>query len=95
MLEEWVDELVPAMLSDEMHREIATEIGMSNFLKLSQLVGGGDFYVPRQESILRPLRNQKIQEEFNGCNTKELARKYGVSQRWVYQIVKRSAKKRT
>ena len=88
MLEEWVDELVPAMLSDEMHREIATEIGMSNFLKLSQLVGGGDF-------ILRPLRNQKIQEEFNGCNTKELARKYGVSQRWVYQIVKHSAKNHT
>ena len=94
MLEEWVDELVPAMLSDEMHREIATEIGMSNFLKLSQLVGGGDFYVPRQESILRPLRNQKIQEEFNGYNTKELARKYGVSKRWLYKIVKKSEKKK-
>ena len=91
VLEKWVDELVPAMLSDELHREIATEIGMHNFLKLSRLVGGGDFYVPRQESILRPLRNQKI----HGCNTKELARKYAVSQRWVYQIVKRSAKKRT
>lgn len=89
MHEEWIDELVPAMLSDELFREIATEIGMDNFLKLLRLVGGGDFYVPHLKSILRPLRDKKIQEEFNGGNTKELAQKYGVTQRWVRQIIKR------
>lgn len=86
----WVDELTPSMLADGLLRTIAEEIGIANLLKLSSLIGGTTFYMPRKEKILRPLRNMKIQEEYNGYNTAELARKYDVSQRWVQQIVVRT-----
>ncbi len=91
MTETWTDELTPSMLADGLCREIAEEIGTDNLLKLSVLVGGSTFYLPRKERILRPLRNIKIREEYNGYNTAELSRKYGVSQRWVQQIVSSDA----
>lgn len=85
----WTEELTPSMLPDGLCREIAEEIGTDNLLKLASLVGGSTFYLPQKEKILRPLRDQKIREEFNGYNTADLARKYEVSQRWVQQIIGR------
>ncbi len=32
---------------------------------------------------------EKIFNEFNGTNHRDLAKKYGVSMQWVYTIVKR------
>jgi len=87
-LEAWISELEPSMLPDGLYREIATEIGVDNFLKLSRLLGGATVYIPQQERVLRSLRNQKIREEYNGCNAMELSRKYRISKRWLYQIVK-------
>lgn len=88
MTKKWMEELTPAMLTDGLLRDIAEEIGIDNLLKLSVMLGGSSFYFPRIESILRPLRDRKILEEYNGYNTAELARKYGVSQRWVKEIIK-------
>lgn len=90
MMDPWTSELTPSMLTDGLLRAIAEEIGVDNLLKLSLLVGGTAFYMPRKERILRPLRDRKIREEYNGYNTAELSRKYGVSQRWVQQIVSRA-----
>lgn len=95
MLETWTSELTPSMLPDGLCRAIADEIGTDNLLKLALLVGGSTFYLPRKEKILRPLRNQKIREEYNGYNSAELARKYEVSQRWVQQIIGRDATEST
>lgn len=88
VLEKWTMELTPSMLSNELYRAIATEIGMRNFLKLSQMVGGDTIYIPQQGTILRPLRDQLIREEYDGLNAMELSRKYGISKRWVNQICK-------
>lgn len=87
MMDPWTSELTPSMLTDGLLRSIAEEIGTDNLLKLSLLVGGTTFYMPRREKILRPLRDLKIREEYNGYNAADLSRKYGVSQRWVQQIV--------
>lgn len=95
MIEEWTNELVPSMLPDGLSREIAMEIGMDNFLKLSQLVGGATVYIPQKESILRSLRNQKIQEEYDGYNVMALSKKYRVSKRWVYKIIEQGFKNHT
>lgn len=75
------------MLPDGICKKIAEEIGADNLLKLAVLVGGSTFYIPQAESILRPLRNQKIKEEYNGYNSAELAGRYGITQRQVQQIV--------
>lgn len=91
MLEPWTKELTSSMLPDGVCKSIAEEIGTDNLLKLAVLVGGSTFYMPQAESILRPLRNQKIKEEYNGYNSVELARKYGVTPRQVKQIVQQKA----
>lgn len=87
MLEPWTKELTSSMLPDGICKKIAEEIGADNLLKLAVLVGGSTFYIPQAESILRPLRNQKIKEEYNGYNSAELAGRYGITQRQVQQIV--------
>ena len=91
MLEPWTKELTSYMLPDGICKKIAEEIGADNLLKLAVLVGGSTFYIPQAESILRPLRNQKIKEEYNGYNSAELAGRYGITQRQVQQIVKQKA----
>lgn len=90
MMEPWASELTPSMLTDGLLRSIAEKIGTDNLLELSLLVGGQTFYMPQKESILRPLRDMKIREEYNGYNTADLARKYDVSHRRVQQIVKQA-----
>ena len=64
MAQKWTEELTPDMLPDGLCRVIAEEIGTDNLLKLSVLLGGSSFYLPRRERILRPLRDRKILEEF-------------------------------
>lgn len=91
MLEPWTKDLTSSMLPDGICKSIAEEIGADNLLKLAVLVGGSTFYMPQAESILRPLRDQKIKEEYNGYNDAELARKYGVTPRHVREIVREKA----
>ena len=83
----WKSELAPDMFGDTLYCTIAEEIGPANLLKLSRLVGGSSFYVPIEDRLLRPLRNKKIVEEYNGYNGKELAKKYGITPRMVYNII--------
>lgn len=71
---------------DGMYREIAETIGPENFVKLAELIGGATIYIPKPESLVRPVRDARIKEEFTGYNTIELARKYGVTERWVRQL---------
>ena len=61
------------MLPEGLYRMIAEAIGTDNFYKLA-------------ESVTRPVRDARIKEEFNGYNHPELARKYGVTERWVRRI---------
>lgn len=87
MSDDWIKELTPSMLPDGMHRQIAEKIGIENLLELSELVGGTTFYVQQKKKILRPLRDKKIREEYNGFNAAELSKKYDVSERWVRQLI--------
>jgi Mor family transcriptional regulator len=70
----------------ENYREIAKAIGVENFLKLAEVVGGSTLYIPKPESLVRPVRDVQIKEEFNGYNHLELAKRYGVTERWVRQL---------
>jgi len=83
----WTNELTPSMLPDGLCRAIAEEIGADNLLKLSDMIGGSNFYLPKKERILRPIRDKRIREEYTGYNSAELSRKYNISQRWVQEIV--------
>lgn len=74
------------MLPEGLYRMIAEAIGTDNFYKLAEAVGGTTVYIPKPESVTRPVRDARIKEEFNGYNHPELARKYGVTERWVRRI---------
>ncbi len=82
-MDKLVHELTPEMLQDGLWRQVAEEIGTLNLYKLARIVGGQTVYVPQPESLVRPVRDAHIKTEFNGYNHQELARKYGVTDRWV------------
>ena len=76
----------PDDLSDE-QREIADIIGIDNYLKLSAAMGGTMLYIAKAEEIAaRKRRDERIREEFDGTNTTELARKYGLTEVWIRKI---------
>lgn len=85
-----MDELLQYMkmelLPDGLYKQIAEEIGIENFYRLTKLVGGESIYIPKPESFVRPARDIRIKAEFNGYNHTELAKKYGVTKRWVRQL---------
>ena len=85
-MDKLIEGLTLDMLPEGLYRMIAEAIGTENFYKLAEVVGGTTVYIPKPESITRPVRDARIKEEFNGYNHPELAKKYGVTERWVRQI---------
>jgi Mor family transcriptional regulator len=80
------EELTLELIPEGLYRSIAEAIGVSNFLIITEMLGGSTTYLPQKESILRPIRDRRILEEYNGYNQTELAKKYGVSERWVRRL---------
>ncbi len=68
-------------------REIAEIVGLEAYRKLVANYGGMCVYIYKPETILRELRNAEICNEFNGCNYRELAKKYDLSEKTVREIV--------
>lgn len=70
----------------------AKQIGIEVAHKIAHAWGGEVIYIPRNLVLLLTERDRKIYSEFNGTNHRELAREYGVTMAWVYQIVKKMRK---
>ncbi|MCI8959001.1 MAG: hypothetical protein HFG62_07780 [Lachnospiraceae bacterium] len=85
-MDELVKDLTLDMLPEGIYRDIAEAIGIKNFYTLTEVVGGATIYLPKPESVIRPVRDARIREEFNGYNHPDLARKYRVTERWVRQL---------
>lgn len=83
----WIEEITIEDI-DEQYRNIARLIGIKNFIKLIKLLGGTSWYIPKVESVLSEARKRRIKKEYNGYNKRELALKYGVSERTVAYITK-------
>lgn len=79
-------ELTIEQIPEGLYKEIAEAIGVDNLVRLTELIGGSTIYLPKTESIVRPVRDAKIKEEFNGYNHGELAKKYDVTERWVRRL---------
>jgi len=74
------------MLPEGLYRDIAEAIGPENFVKLAEIIGGATVYIPKADSLVRPVRDARIKGEFNGYNHLDLAKRYNVTERWVRQI---------
>lgn len=85
-MNELAKDLKIEMFPEGMYKDIAEAIGPESFYRLAEVVGGATIYIPKPDSLTRPVRDARIKEEFNGYNHLELAKKYGVTERWVRQI---------
>ena len=84
---EWIGEVTPDMLPG-IYRRMAEEIGAIPTLKVADLVQGtSSHYFPKLDDLMAELRNRQIRAEFNGRNHRHLALKYGLTERWIYEIV--------
>lgn len=72
----------------EKYREIVELIGVRAFILMSEYAQGDEVYFPKLENVLAPARNRRIKREFNGFNTKELAARYNLTIKQVWNILK-------
>ena len=72
----------------ERYQEIVKIVGIANFVKLSNYARGDEIYFPKVESVVSPARNRRIKKEFNGSNDKELAEKYNLTLKQIWNILK-------
>jgi len=89
-MDEWISRILPELTIDDLpesYREVARLIGVENAVRLSEHLGGLVFYFPQLDGMLRKKRDARIKKEFNGANHKDLARKYGLTERWIREIV--------
>lgn len=62
-------------------------VGMDRFLKIIDTAGGEFLYFPKRSTLERALRRQAIAKEYDGSNVRQLARKYGLSDRHIRTIL--------
>ena len=77
---------------DEEQKALASLVGMEGFRALVRRYNGTPIYIPKIESLEKPVRDRRIREEFNGRNYKELALKYGLTETWIRSLVSDKAK---
>lgn len=72
---------------DEEQKVIAELVGMEGFKNLVRAFNGTSIYIPKVESLEKAVRDEQIRKEFDGANYKELALKYGLTERWIRLIL--------
>ncbi|WP_248928190.1 Mor transcription activator family protein [Paenibacillus hamazuiensis] len=85
-MEDWMKELSLDLIPNNLH-PLVEMTGIETFLKLCSYYGGSNVYFPRDETMLMPLRNQRIKQEYNGHNLVEICRKFRLSERQTRHIL--------
>ena len=70
-------------------------VGLDRFLKIIDTAGGEFLYFPKRSTLERALRRQAIVKEYDGTNLKQLARKYGFTDRHIRTILAEEGMKKT
>lgn len=68
-------------------KEFAEIVGIEIYNILIENFGGCQIYIPKRETIFKNIRNKEIRKNFNGCNYREIARKYNLSEKTVHKII--------
>ncbi len=63
-------------------------VGIDTFMRIIDTAGGEILYIPKRQTIELPLRRTAIKQEYDGANIKMLARKYGLTERRVRDIIR-------
>ena len=87
LLKELIDETRMEDIA-ERYQEIAKIVGVQKFVELSNYARGDEIYFPKVENVVSPARNRRIKKEFNGSNDKELADKYNLTVKQIWNILR-------
>lgn len=74
-------------------QDIERELGMDAVKHLVETWGGMQLYVLSPVSLKSQVAKRVIQEEWNGRNEGDLAKRLGVPRRFVYDVIKSGHKK--
>ncbi len=69
------------------YAEIASLLGIEAAIKLHSRYRGAQISFP-VEFLNRDYIFEQIKEEYNGTNIRELATKYGYTEKWIRKIIK-------
>ncbi|MDL2217398.1 hypothetical protein LJC27_01920 [Christensenellaceae bacterium OttesenSCG-928-M15] len=70
------------------YRPLAEMLTLDGFLQLVQAHGGSALYIPKDDAIIKNLRDEEICAAFDaGTPIRELARKYNLSDRQIRKII--------
>lgn len=69
------------------YQDLVRVIGLEATIRLCREYGGTDTYIPKVDGLLAAKQRELIRKEWNGYNSEALARKYGVTARWIRKIV--------
>lgn len=72
--------------------EFINIIGIENARKICKQFASNDVYFKKADELLRERRDELIAEDFNGGNYGALATKYGLTERWVRDIIDQKRK---
>jgi Mor family transcriptional regulator len=82
-------DIIPDDMPSAEMKEIFDLIGPDAMVKLATSWSGVSIYFPRD--VLIGWKRRHIVKEFTGANSRELARRYNVSVRWVYTVIGENA----
>lgn len=86
-------------LMDNLQASINTVVGDEGKSKeiarqITRDFGGAQLYIPYEKNAFREEMEEEIVNEFDGANSREVARKYGITVSTFYKILKKVRKKR-
>ena len=67
-------------------KDVVEVIGIDAFKGLVKLAGGSNLYIPNESNLIKPIRNRRIKEEFNG-SYRDISMKYGISEVQARNII--------
>lgn len=82
-----MERMVDASALHWTYRQLYDAIGEANMMRVYALFSGDQVQFPMR-LYDRELASKRILAQFDGHNARELASRYGYSQRWVYQVLK-------
>lgn len=89
LLVELADHIEAVLRELQSPPEQASHAAFEIVRRFAASTGGTSIYIPKVDQLLRYGRDEEIVREFRGDNVKAIARKYGISEVWVYAIIRR------
>ena len=65
-------------------------IGLNATVDILKLFGGLNLHIPKLGSTFAYWRNKAIQEQFDGSNHRELAKEFGISEKYCKDLLRAS-----